>query len=216
MIITEIIDSYLQSHNRLIVGGLGTFLKKESSEELFFSEFLKDDDGVLHSLLVERGMNEIEAAGVIDRFVFEVRYALNDGEGSFYIPNIGTLTKEMHGGVKLIIERNSIEQPPTIEIEEQTQEATTPQSTTMEELFTIEPQTPQEVDEEVFDPATRRSARTKIEAERGDTKLDLWLIIPIVVVLLALFVLGYGFIVEWQLGNIELPEWLDSILRGVF
>ena len=44
-----------------------------------FSELLKRDDGVLRGLLRAGGMGELEAAGEIDRFVFEVRHAVEHG-----------------------------------------------------------------------------------------------------------------------------------------
>ena len=45
-----------------------------------FSELLKRDDGVLRDLLRAEGLGELEAAGEIDRFVFEVRHAIEHGK----------------------------------------------------------------------------------------------------------------------------------------
>ena len=66
-----VISQYLESHKRLVVPQLGAFIVKEPGHAVLFSELLKRDDGVLRRLLSERGMNELEAAGEIDRFVFE-------------------------------------------------------------------------------------------------------------------------------------------------
>ena len=56
---------------------LGTFVVKVPEGGVVFSELLKRDDGILRGLLVQQGgMNDLEAAGAIDRFVFEVRHAL--------------------------------------------------------------------------------------------------------------------------------------------
>ena len=74
-----VISQYLESHKRLVVPQLGAFIVKEPGHAVLFSELLKRDDGVLRRLLSERGMNELEAAGEIDRFVFEVRHAAEHG-----------------------------------------------------------------------------------------------------------------------------------------
>ena len=84
-----IIADYLRSHKRLIVPQLGGFLVKEGGT-VVFSELLRRDDGVLRGLLVGAGMSELAAAGEIDRFVFEVRHALEQGE-SRTLPGLGIL-----------------------------------------------------------------------------------------------------------------------------
>lgn len=75
----DIIADYLRSHKRLVIPQLGGFLVKDGGT-VVFSELLRRDDGVLRGLLVEAGMNELAAAGEIDRFVFEVRHAIEQGE----------------------------------------------------------------------------------------------------------------------------------------
>ena len=42
---------YLESHRRLVVPQLGTFIVKEPGRSVVFSELLKRDDGVLRGLL---------------------------------------------------------------------------------------------------------------------------------------------------------------------
>lgn len=79
--IVEIITKYLESNKRLVVPNLGTFIVKVAGESVLFSALIKNDDGVLRSLLQQQGMSELEAAGAVDRFVFEVNYRLqNDKE----------------------------------------------------------------------------------------------------------------------------------------
>ena len=79
--VVEIIAKYLESNKRLIIPNLGAFIVKVPAQTILFSNLLKNDDGVLRSLLVQDGMSEIEAAGVVDRFVFEINYRLqNNGE----------------------------------------------------------------------------------------------------------------------------------------
>lgn len=73
------ISQYLASHRRLVVPQLGAFIVKEPGVSVVFSELLRSDDGVLRALLREGGYSELEAAGQIDRFVFEVRHAIERG-----------------------------------------------------------------------------------------------------------------------------------------
>lgn len=51
---------YLESHRRLVVPQLGTFIVKEPGRSVVFSELLKRDDGVLRGLLRAGGMGELE------------------------------------------------------------------------------------------------------------------------------------------------------------
>lgn len=88
MLVTTIIN-YLESHKRLVVPQLGAFIVKEPGQVLF-TELLKRDDGVLRNLLREERMNELEAAGEIDRFVFEIRHAVEHGR-EYPIEGFGTM-----------------------------------------------------------------------------------------------------------------------------
>ena len=98
-IITNIIVEYLKHNKRLCVPKLGTFIVKQSSGAVIFSDLMRNDDGVLRSLLMETGKRELEAAGMIDRFVFEVRHAINlegrmkiEGFGEFAADRNNTIT----------------------------------------------------------------------------------------------------------------------------
>lgn len=73
------ISKYLESNKRLVIPQLGAFLVKEPGVCVVFSELMKRDDGVLRGLLRQEGMSELEVAGEIDRFVFEVRHAVEHG-----------------------------------------------------------------------------------------------------------------------------------------
>lgn len=68
---------------------------KESGEVLF-SELLKSDDGILRGLLVSKGLREIEAAGIVDRFIFEIRHALQES-GICPIAGLGTFRRDAEG-----------------------------------------------------------------------------------------------------------------------
>ena len=90
MQIPILIQRYLAAHKRLVVPQLGTFVVKEPGTVLF-TELLKRDDGALRALLAGAGMNELEAAGEIDRFVFEVRHAAERNE-EYVAPGLGTFS----------------------------------------------------------------------------------------------------------------------------
>ena len=91
-IVAEVITEHLQTNRRLVVPNFGAFMVKESGERVF-SDLLRTDDGVLTSLLRAKGLNEMEAAVMMDRFVFEVRYELEQ-YGYCRLGNVGTLRIE--------------------------------------------------------------------------------------------------------------------------
>lgn len=84
----RIIEQYLENHKRLVIPQLGAFLVKEEPRVIVFSELMRRDDGVLQALLVEQGVSEVEARGEIDRLVYEVRHAIEQGE-CFYLSDFG-------------------------------------------------------------------------------------------------------------------------------
>lgn len=107
----RIIEQYLETHKRLVVPQLGAFLVKEEPYGVVFSELLRRDDGVLHALLVESGMSEVAARGEMDRLVYEVRHAMEQGErfylsdfGEFIPGKNGTIHFEHHPRLKVVPE----------------------------------------------------------------------------------------------------------------
>lgn len=102
--IVEIIYNYLQANKRLVVPNLGAFIVKQSAEgerKVLFSNLVKSDDGVLRALLIEKGVNELEAAGVIDRFVFEVNHRLDNG-GVCALEGFGALKRGANGSMSFV------------------------------------------------------------------------------------------------------------------
>lgn len=91
-LVVEVIAEHLLSNRRLVVPAFGAFMVKESGERLF-SELLCTDDGVLASLLHDRGLSEMEVAVTIDRFIFEVRHELEE-YGYCRLGDVGTLRIE--------------------------------------------------------------------------------------------------------------------------
>ncbi len=99
--IVKIIAKYLESHKRLVVPNLGTFIVKDAGHKILFSNLMKSDDGVLRALLVEHGVSELEAAGTIDRFVFEVNFRL-DRDGVCGLDGFGALKRGGNGVIAFI------------------------------------------------------------------------------------------------------------------
>ena len=87
-LLTNIIAGYLKHTKRLVVPRFGAFIVKQPSGDIIFSELMRNDDGVLRSLLVAYGCNELAANGMIDRFSFEIRHKISQGE-AYVIPNFG-------------------------------------------------------------------------------------------------------------------------------
>ena len=53
IVLIRTISQYLESHKRLVVPQLGTFIVKEPGVSIVFSELLKRDDGTLRRLLID-------------------------------------------------------------------------------------------------------------------------------------------------------------------
>lgn len=87
-LITNILIEYLKHNKRIVVPKLGAFIVKQSSGIVRFSDLMRNDDGVLRSLLIAYGMSELEANGKIDRFVFEIRHAIGQNE-SYILEGLG-------------------------------------------------------------------------------------------------------------------------------
>ena len=98
IVLIRIISQYLETHKRLVVPQLGAFIVKEPEHTVLFSELLKRDDGVLRGLLQAQGVHELEAAGEIDRFVFEVRHAVEHG-APCPLPGFGTFCPGANGTI---------------------------------------------------------------------------------------------------------------------
>lgn len=91
-LITNIVIEYLKHNKRLVVPKLGVFIVKQPSGVIRFSDLIRNDDGVLRSLIMAYGAKEIEAEGMIDRFVFEIHHAIGQGE-TFVIENLGEFSR---------------------------------------------------------------------------------------------------------------------------
>lgn len=98
-LIANILIEYLKHNKRLVVPKLGVFIVKQQSGNIVFSDLMRNDDGVLRSLLIAYGIQELEATGMIDRFVFEIRHATGRGD-SFNIEGLGEFCPAENNTIK--------------------------------------------------------------------------------------------------------------------
>lgn len=110
--IVDTINDYLKVNRRLVIPTFGAFVVKEQGV-IIFSELLKTDDGVLKGLLVSQGLREIEAAGKIDRFIFEVRHALMQG-GICPVAELGTFHRSEDGIITFDSTKPAVVAVPTV------------------------------------------------------------------------------------------------------
>ena len=99
MELQTVLTKYLETHKRIVVPQLGAFLVKEPGKSILFSELVKRDDGVLRGLLMADGRSEVEATGAIDRFVFEVRHAVESGT-EYRLADFGTMMPGPNGTIR--------------------------------------------------------------------------------------------------------------------
>ena len=98
-LIVNIITGYLKHNKRLVVPQLGMFIVKQPDEAIIFSELMRNDDGVLRSLLVAYGLNELAANGMIDRLRFEIKHSIAEGQ-KYTIPNFGEFSAGDNGTIR--------------------------------------------------------------------------------------------------------------------
>lgn len=99
--IDNIITAYLRNNKRLVVPEFGAFIHKDDGEVVFV-EFLKKDDGALSGLLRrEYSVDDTEARGIIDEYVFNIRRTVG-ATGKYAIEGLGTLRTDANGLYALV------------------------------------------------------------------------------------------------------------------
>lgn len=183
MDIIDVIANYLRdNHRRLVVPAFGAFVVKESGEVLF-SELLKTDDGVLRGLLAAGGLSELECAGLIDRFIFDVRNALSE-KGRFDMGGFGGLAVGADGEIRFV--------PPIAAPTEKTVEkpavpkAAQPSKNVVSKPDTFRSETQPERERPKAAAPRRREPR-----KRG---VDWFMVAAVVVLLAAVAVIVYGWL----------------------
>ncbi len=241
MVLAELIYEYLKSNRRLVVPQLGAFLVKEPAHKIFFSTFLKRDDGVLRELIISSGLSEVEAEALLNRLLFEIRYAIENRE-VYSLMGVGNFTGDESGTLvfsEWVGEPEPVEDAPVVEekVEEELpkqEEVSIVTATIKEEQTSIlteqadkESDSSSAVEDDestqiklersasskVFqvkehyrdeDAATEGYVKSKSErkpAKTGKRRPDIWLLIAIAVVLLAIGAIMYGFFVDSTTGG---------------
>ena len=210
--INSIIAEYLASNRRLVVPNFGAFIVKESGE-VVFSELLRTDDGVLTSLLLARGLSEMEAAVTIDRYKFNIKHELHE-YGYCQLDELGTLRVEEDKQLKLYqlkpLERSvdtACEVEPAAEIPH---EATTPTP----EVATPATEDVESAEKEGTDTTTTDATPKKpyVAPKRKRGGVDFIIVVAIIIVLGAIVAIGYGVYVNHFLpeSNIDTIETLQN------
>ena len=189
-IVVKIISEYLRTNRRLVVPAFGAFMVKESGERVF-SDLLRNDDGVLASLLRSSGLNEMEAAVTIDRFIFEMRHDL-EMYGYYRLGEVGTLRVEPDTKVLRLY--------PPVQGEMPKAKPYIPQPVIEEkrEVVATEVKTPSApvTSEIISTPNEPKIATTPKSSVKPRKRFDLVMVLAIVIVLAALLAIGYGWYVS--------------------
>ncbi|MBE6174441.1 MAG: hypothetical protein E7147_02710 [Rikenellaceae bacterium] len=184
----EIIAEYLASHRRLVIPEFGAFVKKESGE-LLFSELLRTDDGVLTALLTSRGLNDMEVAVVVDRYIFEVRHELEQ-YGYCRLGALGTLRLEPATKTLRFY-------PPVEQSELPQQMHYVPQPDERRETKDES----KRQDESRNSNATKTSTAHKL-SKRPRKRFDMVMVVAVVILVAALAAIAYG----WYVSNIATAD----------
>lgn len=190
MNVVEVIAEYLLTNRKLVVPNLGAFMVKESGERIF-SDLLRNDDGVLTSLLRAKGLSEMEAAVTVDRFVFETRHELESYDYC-RLGDLGTLRVEPETKVLRLYEpvygeipKQTPYVPEPMVIEEETESNT-------EEVVTPPTPTPEPQPQPEPQPEERKSVSKPTPKTRPRKRVDFVMIFAVVILVLALAGIAYG------------------------
>ncbi len=190
-IVLEVIAEHLQTNRRLVVPNFGAFVVKESGERLF-SDLLRTDDGVLTSLLRNKGLTEMETAVVTDRFIFEVRHELEQ-YGYCRLGEVGTLRVEPTTKVIKLYPPVYGEMPkqtpyiPKIDERRETKDES--------KSVGSEKETPNA-------PNAPNASNAPIAPKKPRKKVDLVMVVAVIILLVALLGIGYG----WYVSNLGVAD----------
>ena len=167
--IVDIISKYLAENKRLVVPNLGAFIVKQAGESILFSNLMKGDDGVLRGLIMADGVSELEAAGAIGRFVFEVNYRLENG-GVCPLNGFGELRSGANSTIIFKFDPSVVAQPLVGEVGARKPKAE-PAPNVVEPVKTVEPAEPmaqQDIEEDaVVEVVTRQRNSEKPQQHSG-------------------------------------------------
>lgn len=200
-IVEEVIVEYLRSNRRLVIPNFGAFMAKESGERIF-SGLLRTDDGVLSSLLKARGLNEMEAAITIDRFIFEVRHELEQ-YGYCRLGEVGTLRIEPETKALRLyppVHGELPKQTPYVPKIDERQETKDERQETKDESKSLgsEKETPN-----ASNASNAPNAPiAPIAPQKPRKKVDFVMVVAVIILLVALLGIGYG----WYVSNLGVAD----------
>lgn len=91
--LNQIIVDYLKANKRLIIPEFGAFVRKDDQDMVVFIPFLKKDDGVFTTLVMNScNMSRAAATELIDDYIFQIKQNVHR-DGVFHILGLGTITK---------------------------------------------------------------------------------------------------------------------------
>ena len=204
-IVEEVIVEYLRSNRRLVIPNFGAFMAKESGERIF-SDLLRTDDGVLSSLLKARGLNEMEAAITIDRFIFEVRHELEQ-YGYCRLGEVGTLRIEPETKALRLYPPVHGELPKqTPYIPKQVSETENGKRKTENEKSEFEDESKsvggESVGSEKKTSNASNASNASIAPQKPRKKVDFVMVVAVIILLIALLGIGYG----WYVSNLGVAD----------
>lgn len=194
--VVDVINEYLKSNRRLVIPSFGAFVTKEDGQ-IIFSELLKKDDGILRGLLVAKGLREIEAAGKIDRFVFEIRHALMQ-VGACPVADFGTFYRNAEGVVTFDATKPILEPIPAV---------AEPAADVVPAAVTPTP-TPTPAPTPMGGPSSTPTSRRPRRKSRGG---GFAMIVAIIAIVAALAALAYGIYTMVTVPNDNLDQQMDAL-----
>lgn len=196
--VVDVINEYLKSNRRLVIPSFGAFVTKEDGQ-IIFSELLKKDDGILRGLLVAKGLREIEAAGKIDRFVFEIRHALMQ-VGACPVADFGTFYRTAEGVVTFDATKPILEPIPAV---------AEPAADVVPAAVTPTPTpTPAPAPAAIAGPSSTPTSRRPRRKSRGG---GFAMIVAIIAIVAALAALAYGIYTMVTVPNDNLDQQMDAL-----
>ncbi len=180
---------------------------KEPDRKIIFSSLLTRDDGTLRSLLREQGISEVEVSGILDRIIFDVRFALDNNQ-PFILEGLGVFSADPDGGLLFVeCEKKPEPEPAQDEPSQEIEAATSQEEPQKEEAApettpeTIAPS--KESDEiSIFEPdpdleglsygGNNKRSKRRSSPTRARRRIDWWLVIGIAALALAAGAILYG------------------------
>lgn len=99
--LSKYIKSLLELHNRVIVPDLGAFMLKPESQDIYFNEFLRFNDGLLVDYVAEKEhIEKLEAVKKVKTYVDDINNQLSTAR-TVNLEGIGTLFMDVNEKIQL-------------------------------------------------------------------------------------------------------------------